>query len=74
MTEFVVEWQRNTSVGCSDEDEGSVSMNGGFTSYTITGVEEDSRYTTTVTASNTAGISGVSNTVTAFTEETGERH
>ena len=73
VTGFVVEWQRDTSVGCSDEDEDRVSVNGTFTSYTITGLEEDSRYTITVTVSNSAGRSGVSNTVTAMNEETGER-
>ena len=73
VTGFVVEWQRDTSVGCSDEDEDRVSVNGAFTSYTISGLEEDNRYTITVTVSNSAGSSGVSNTVIAMTEETGER-
>ena len=67
MTGFMVEWQRDTSVGCSDEDEDRVSVNGAFTGYTING------YTITVTVSNSAGSSGVSNTVTAMTEETSER-
>ena len=73
VTGFMVEWQRDTSVGCSDEDEDTVSVNGAFTSYTITGLEPGNRYTITVTVSNSAGSSGVSNTVTAMTEETGER-
>ena len=73
MTGFVVEWQRDTSVGCSDDDEDRVSVNGAFTSYTITGLEPGNRYTITVTVSDSAGSSGVSNTVTAMTEETGER-
>ena len=70
VTGFVVEWQRVT-VGCSDEDERTV--NGDFTSYTITGLEPGNRYTITVTVSNSAGTAPVSNTVTAMTEETGER-
>ena len=70
MTRFVVEWQRDTSVGCSDEDEDRVSVNGAFTSYTITGLEPGNRYTITVTVSNSAGTAPVSNTVTAMTEET----
>ena len=69
VTGFMVEWQRDTSVGCSDEDEGRVSVNGAFTSYIITGREPGNRYTITVTVSNSAGSSGV--TVTAMTEETG---
>ena len=73
VTGFVVEWQRDTSVGCSDEDEGSITVNGAFTSYIITGLEPGNMYTITVTVSNSAGSSGVSNTVTAMTEETGER-
>ena len=73
VTGFEVEWQRDTSVGCSDEDEDTISVNGAFTSYTITGREPGNRYTITVTVSNSAGSSGVSNTVTAMTLETGER-
>ena len=64
-------WERDTSVGCSDEDEGSATI---ITSlYDITGLEEDSSYTITVTASNSAGSSAVSNTVTAMNLEAGER-
>ena len=73
VTGFEVEWQRDTSVGCSDEDEDTISVNGAFTSYTITGLEPGNRYTITVTVSNSAGIAPVSNTVTAMTLETGER-
>ena len=64
-------WERDTSVGCSDEDEGSATI---ITSlYDITGLEEDSSYTITVTAANSAGSSAVSNTVTAMNLEAGER-
>ena len=73
VTEFEVEWQRDTSVGCSDEDEETISVTGDFTSYTITGLEPGNRYTITVTVSNSAGTAPVSNTVTAMTLETGER-
>ena len=63
---YVVEWQRNTSVGCTDEDTGSTTINGGsMTSHTITGLEEDSRYAVTVTASNTLGDKP-SNQITAM--------
>ena len=71
VTEYLIEWQRDTSVGCSDENQDSTTITD--TSYTISGLEEDSRYTITVTASNTAGSSEVSNSVTAVTEEAGER-
>ena len=72
VTRFVVEWQRDTSVGCSDVNERTIPENGGFTSYTITGLEPGNRYTITVTVSNSAG-NAVSNTVTAMTLEAGER-
>ena len=52
---YEVEWQRDTSVGCSDEDQNSTTITDGSTNYTISGLEEDSRYTITVTASNTLG-------------------
>ena len=73
VTEYLIQWQRDTSVGCSDEDQDSTTITDGSTIYTISGLEEDSRYTITVTASNTAGSSEVSNSVIALTEEAGER-
>ena len=71
VTEYLIEWTRDTSVGCSDEDTGSTTITA--TSHTIPGLEEDSSYTITVTASNGAGTGPVSNAVTAMTEEAGER-
>ena len=65
-------WQRDTSLECPDDDEGSDTINDGSTSYNITELEEDSRYSITVTASNSEDSSEVSNTVTATTEEAGE--
>ena len=73
VTGFVVEWQRDTSVGCSDVNERTISVNGEFTSYTITGLEPGNRYTITVTVSNSAGTAPVSSPVTAMTPEAGER-
>ena len=73
VTSYEVMWQRDTSVGCSDEDEGSTTITDGSTSYEIMGLEEDSSYTISVTAVNVAGSSAVSETVTAMTEEAGER-
>ena len=73
VTGFVVEWQRDTSVGCSDVNERTISVNGDFTSYTIMGLEPGNRYTITVTVSNSAGTAPVSNTVNGRTLEAGER-
>ena len=67
-----MEWQRDTSVGCPDEDQDSTTITDGSTSYTISGLEEDSRYDITVTAS-TVGGSVMSNILTEMTPETGER-
>ena len=65
---YEVMWERDTSIGCSDEDEGSASA----TSIgEITGLQEDSSYTITVTAINDAGTS--EDTVTVMTLEAGER-
>ena len=52
---------------------GSTTITDGSTSYDITELEEDSTYSITVIASNSAGSSAVSNTVTAMTMEAGER-
>ena len=73
VTGFEVEGQRDTSVGCSDEDERTISVTGDFTSYPITGLEPGNRYTIIVTVSNSAGTAPVSNTITAMTLEAGER-
>ena len=73
VTGFVVEWQRDTSVGCSNVNERTISVNGPFTIYTITGLEPGNRYTITVTVSNSAGTAPVSSPVTAMTPEAGER-
>ena len=68
---YEVMWQRDTSLECpDDEDEGRGTISS--TSYDIMGLEEDSRYSITVTASNAECSSEVSNTVTAMTEEAGE--
>ena len=66
-------WQRDTSGECTDVDEDSISLTDGSTGYNIMGLEEDSSYRITVTASNAAGSSAVSNTVTAMTLDAGER-
>ena len=63
---YEVMWERDISIGCSDEDEGNATSIG-----EITGLQEDSSYTITVTASNSAGSS--EDTVTAMTLEAGER-
>ena len=73
MTGFEVRCQRDTSVGCSDENEGTIFVDGPFSSYQISGLEPGNRYTITVTVSNTAGTDPASNSVTGTTLETGER-
>ena len=70
---YEVMWETDDIGGCSgDSDMDSTTINGS-TSYDIMGLEEDSSYTITVTASNSAGSSEDSNTVTAMTLEAGER-
>ena len=64
---YEVDWQRVTTGDCDDEDEGSATLVGGsMTSYTVTGVQEDSNYTITVTASNHNG-KGENVPITAMT-------
>ena len=71
VTGLTVKWQRDTSVGCPGIDEGSTIVSGAFSTYTIAGLEEDSRYSINVTATNAAGNGPVSNTITATTTEAG---
>ena len=73
VTQYEVTWQRNTSVKCHDVDMGSDTINNGTASYYIMGLEEDSSYSITVTASNSENSDPVSNTVTAMTGEAGKR-
>ena len=66
-------WQRDTSVECPDvDDEGSVNITGGFSTYTIAGLEEDSSYNITLIVSD-GEVTEVSNTITAMTLEAGEK-
>ena len=65
-------WQRDTSGECSDEDEGSTTITDGSTSYDIMGLAGISSYSITVTATNVAGSSAVSDAVTAMTPEAGD--
>ena len=68
---YEVTWERLTTRECPDVDMDSTVITSSSTSYTISGLEEDSIYTITVTATNTAG-SAVSVPVTAVTGEAGE--
>ena len=63
---YEVIWERDITVGCSNEDEGMTTSVG-----EIANLQEDSNYTITVTAFNAAGNSQTS--VTAMTMEAGER-
>ena len=68
---YVVMWVRDTSGECSDEDMGNATITDDSTCYNVTELEEDSKYTITVMATNIAG-SEISNPVTGITEEAGE--
>ena len=72
VTGFEVEWQRDTSVGCSDVNQDTMSVTGPFTSYTITGLEPGNSYLVSVRVYNSLG-SAPASTVSAMTEEAGER-
>ena len=63
VTSYEVMWERDTSLKCTGiSDMDSTTINDGSTSYDITELEEDSTYSITVTASNSAGSSAVSDT------------
>ena len=72
--DYKVMWQRDTSLECPDVDEGSINITNGSTSYTIAGLQENSSYSITVTASSGEDNSEISNSVTAITLEAGERY
>ena len=66
---YEVMWERYISGKCPGMNEGSATITGGSTSYTISGLEEESSYTITVTATNAAGSAVI---VTIMTGEAGE--
>ena len=68
---YIVTWERNTSVGCSNVDMGSTTINNSSNRYDISQLEADSHYLVTVRASNSAGTSEIS-TITQETPEAGE--
>ena len=68
---YEVMWERDTSRECPDVDEGNATITNGSVSYFNVELEEDSNYTITVTATNTAG-STTSDSVTGVTGEAGE--
>ena len=72
VTSYEVMWETDVG-GCSGGSDMDSTTITDSTSYTITELEEDSTYSITVTASNSAGSSAVSNTVIAMTMEAGER-
>ena len=74
VTGLVVQLQRDMSVGCSNKNQRSFTVNQGFSgSFRITELEPGNRYTISVTVFNVAGNGPVSNAVTATTEETSKR-
>ena len=73
MTGVIVSWQRDTYIGCYKTDGGSIIVNGILSNFTLTELEEDSRYAINVRPFNDAGNGSVSNTVNATTREEG-RH
>ena len=68
---YKVMWQRDTSGDCPDDDEGNTILNGGSTSYNITGLEEYSNYTITVMAIKSNDMA-TSNNITELTIEAGK--
>ena len=71
---YEVMWETDDVGGCSGSSHmDSTTITDGSTRYDITELEANSTYSITVTASNSAGSSAVSNTVTTMTMEAGER-
>ena len=68
---YEVTWKRNTSKECPNINGGNATTTGSYTSSNITGLQEGSNYTITVTASNAAG-STVSVPFLGMTREAGD--
>ena len=70
---YEVMWQRDTSLGCPDDDMISDTVSDGFIEYDIMGLQEDSSYSVTVMATNAVG-SQISDPITATTLVAGKAH
>ena len=71
VVKYVVMWEKGASNKCNDVDKNSTTVTNASTSYNITGLEEWSNYTITLTASNSAGNT-INNSITVTTNEAGE--
>ena len=70
---YEVMWQTDDIGGCSGgSDMNCVTITNGSTNYDMMGLEEDSSYTISVIASNSAGSSALSNTIAIMTLQAGE--
>ena len=67
---YEVMWQKDTSGECPDEDEGSITVTDGSTSYVISGLLGTSNYIVTVRATSNAGTA-LSNELLVTTSEAG---
>ena len=67
---YVLMWERDASEECPDMDKNIITLSDVSTSYIITGLDEWSSYTITVTASNAAG--SASDSITVMTSEASE--
>ena len=73
MDRYEIMWERDTTKKCSDIKMANTTQINNFTSFTITGLEEDSHYIITLTASTMwAAIS--SSSVKGMTAEAGKKY
>ena len=63
-------WERDITIGCSDEDEGSITINDDSMNYVITDLFGISDYIITVIASNPINTE-TSNEICSTTTEAG---
>ena len=68
---YEITWRKSSSEQCTDDERGNTTITDGSTSYTITGLEEYSNYSITVTATNALG-SVVGHSISGMTGEAGE--
>ena len=72
ITGYEVSWQKDTSEKCPVKDTYNGSATVPSTSYRIIGVDEDSRYTIIVKATDSTGSNAVSVPITALTKKAGK--
>ena len=70
---YELNWERDTSLQCPEENKGNATVSGSITNYNLTALKGNSSYIINITATNAAGNAS-SGPVTGVTKKAGEMY